>query len=710
MSGSILGAGRTPRRIIAGALSVGALVAMAGFGTPAQAAFTTGKCLGESGFQVGRGASFAASSHRDVWFPSFSTFCQDVGTTPILTYDSTGSGSGRRVMGERTQGSPEGDNRTGALSRSQVPRFGMTEEPPSEQGQSEINQGTDAVGDEGNMRLIPAAMGAVAVAVNLPDGCDAFTNPDGSALTGADAQRFSNYSATENNQRRLRLTRQQLERIYAGDSAFDQWGEIIPNINDGNGTSGQASDVRCQQWPIVRIRRLDDGGTTFVFKDYLDKLNPGFGWKSTFVSSPDTRNWPEATKTVAWDYNNDGDTTDAIDGTQSYPGPCASATPTPAGTQTQTVGCNESAVPTLQTTEVAPSAGNGNDNLIDKVNDWDGSIGYGDLSTARQQRSFGLERQNGADGTYWVQVQTKCGGAGNCAQPETQSWADPQSAPTGFRTGGSRGSNCGLATLVNLPGGNDPTLANWANVTAVDSSATGYGLCSLTYFIAFDDYAGVYGGDQAAEERKARTVRDYIEHTVGFTGQVGLQAFDYGTLPASVSALAVNSAQQIGWNKGTSNPGGGNPGGGGEQPLPPPPAPGSAGTTPAPPGGSSTPPVQGAQAPPSNAFTIPSRRLNKGNIVLSLQLPNAGSVRATATARYRGKTLRVASSASTVRAGGRVSLTLKPSRATVAALKKASLRVTIQVTYQPAGGQAATKRTTVTLKKAAAKKKATKKK
>lgn len=699
MSGSIPGAGRNPRRLIAGALCAGSLVALAGFGTPAQAAFTTGKCLGD-GFLIGRGASFAASSHRDVWIPSMATYCQDVGTTPVLTYDSTGSGSGRRVMGERTNGSPEGDNRTGALSRSQVPRFGMSEEPPSEQGQAEINQGTDAPGDEGQMRLIPAAMGAVAVAVNLPDGCTPFTTESGNnALTGAALEQFSNYSATENNQRRIRLTRQQLERIFAGDSSFDQWGEILPTIHDGNGTAGEASDTRCKQWPIIRIRRLDDGGTTFAFKDYLDKLNPGFGWKSTYVTSPDTRNWPQATKTVAWDYNNNGNTTDDIDNTLSYPGPCASATPNPTtGAQTQTQGCNESAVPTLQTTEVLPSAGNGNDNLIDKVNDFDGSIGYGDLSTTRQQRAFAFERQNGADDRYWVQIQTKCGAAGTCAQPESQSYADPQSAPTGYRTNGARGVNCTTASLSNLPGGNDPTLANWAQVTAADSSQIGYGACSLTYFIAFDDYAGVYPGDQAAEERKARSVRDYIEHAVGFTGQVGLSAFDYGTLPPSVSQLAVGAAQQINWNKGTGTGGGG----GGEQPQ----QPGGSGGTPTQPGGSTNPPVTGQQAPPSNTFTIPSRRLNRGNIVLSVQVPGAGSVRATATARYRGRTIQVGSSASTVRSGGRVSLTVKPTKAAVAALKKASLRVTIQVTYQPSGGQANTQSTSLTLKKTPAKKKA----
>lgn len=679
MSGSIPGAGKFPRRLIAGALSAGALVAMAGFGTPAQAAFTTGKCLGESNFQIGRGASFARLAHNDVWIPTFSQFCADVGTTPAVTYDSRGSGSGRRVMGERTNGSPEGDNTAGALSRNQVPRFGMSEEPPSEAGQAQINQGTNAVGDEGQMRLIPAAMGAVAVAVNLPDGCNVYTNPDGSALAGAAAERFSNLGVA--NQQRLRLTRQQLERIWAGDTAFDEWGEIVPHINDGNTTPAEATDVRCQDFPIVRVRRLDDGGTTFVFKDYLNSLNPAEGWRTTWVTN-DTRTWPAAATTVAFDYNGDGDTVDAVAN-------CAKADNGNSNNTGGNLGCTEGSVPTLQTTVVP--AGNGNNNLIDKVHDFDGSIGYGDIATARERKSFAFERQTGNDDKYWVQIQTK----------NLTGWADPQSAPSGFLSGGSKGSNCGQATLNNLPGGSDPTLANWAAVTAVDSSQAGYGICSLTYFIVFDDYAGVYPGDQAVEERKARTVRDYVEHVVGFTGQVGLQAFDYGTLPLPVQQLALTAAQRIGWNKGAGTP---NP-----TPQPDPtPAPGP---TPAPPGGSSNPPVVAQSDPPSNAFTIPSRRLNKGNIVLSLQLPNAGSVRATATARFRGKTIQVGSSASTVRSGGRVSLTVKPSKATIAALKQASLKVTIRVTYQPAGGQAATKSTTVTLKKAVTKKKkATRKK
>lgn len=682
MSGSIPGAGKLPRRLIAGALSVGAIVAMAGAGTPAQAAFTTGKCLGESNWQIGRGASFANTAHTQVWFPRMSNFCQDVGTTPNFTYDSQGSGSGRRVMGERTSGAPEGNNSAGALSRNQVPRFGMSEEPPTEAGQSQINLGTDAPGDEGQMRLIPAALGSVAIVVNLPDGCNPYVNPNGSALAGAAAAQFSDLANAD--RRRLRLTRQQLERIWAGE--ITTWGALIPHINDGNGTPDQASDTRCQSFPLVRVRRLDNGGTTFVLKDYLSNLNPAEGWKTTWLT-PDTRQWPQANTTVAFDYNNDGDTADDV-------ATCARANNGASNNTGANLGCTEAAVPLLQTTPVAD--GNGNGNLVDKVADFDGSIGFGDLATARTRKSFAFERQTGNDDKYWVQIQNK----------NASAFVDPQSAPTGFTTGGSKGSNCAQATLVNLPGGNDPTLANWEQVTAVDSSQTGYGICSLTYFIAFDDYAGVYPGDQAAEERKARSVRDYIEHVVGLTGQVGLEAADYGALPAGVQALALAAAQQVGWNKGTGTGGGGG-GGTGEQPVTPPSGGGSAPTAP---GGSTNPPVTGQQAPPSNAFTIPSRRLNKGNIVLSVQVPGAGSVRATATARYRGKTIRVASSASTVRSGGRVSLTLTPSKAAAAALKKASLRVTIQVTYQPSGGQANSQRTSLTLKKQAAKKKTASKK
>ena len=137
------------RRWIGLALALaGAVAAFAAIVPAAQADFTTGKCLGSN--VTGRGASFANAAHT-AWETNFqNSFCADVGIFPDMTYDPAGSGAGRRVMGERT--APNAD---GSLSRNQVPRYGMTDEPPTLTAVSQMNQGTDAVGDEGTTHVIP---------------------------------------------------------------------------------------------------------------------------------------------------------------------------------------------------------------------------------------------------------------------------------------------------------------------------------------------------------------------------------------------------------------------------------------------------------------------------------------------------------------------------------------------------------------------------
>ncbi|MCU0313983.1 MAG: hypothetical protein MUC84_07990 [Solirubrobacteraceae bacterium] len=682
MSRTLDGA-RMRRATMAAGAAVAALLASAGLAGSASAAFTTQQCEGDN--VIGRGASFAASAHNQVFIPNFNpVFCN--GSGPAVTYESQGSGAGRRAVGERT-----GSNADGSQSRNQAPRFGMSDEPVSPANQSDINKGTDALGDEGLMRTIPLANGAVAVAVNLPDGCTIWAKPGtATPFTGggdADVSSPTLFSAAEKAQisdfgnadrARLQLTRTQLEAIWNGGDDLDEWGELVAWINDGNGTAAEASDTRCQDHPIFRVRRLDDSGTSFAFKDYLDKLNPSRGWLSTYVT-PDTRTWPNPDKVVAWDVNNDNagvpEAGDAVT-------KCAAQTPqfAPSGR----LSCNEDSIPTLQSTEVLPTAGNGNDDLINKVNDFDGSIGYGDLSTVRQQRSLAFERQPGAaDDKFWVKLQTK-----NLA-----GFADPQSAPTGFLTSGARGSNCLSANLTGLPTGGDATTADWSQVSAVDSSPAGYGICSLTYALVWDDYSGPYSAlpDQAAEERKARTVKDYMNNALSNLGQAGLGAFDYSPLSDSIRQVAQSGVDAVGWQKTT---GGGGGGGGGGNPVTPPPA------TPAPSGTPAPPP---APAAPSNVFTLSKPRASKGNVLVSVQVPGAGNVRTSATARIGRRTVTIASAASTRASGGTVRFTLKPSRAAKAALRKGNLRVTVRVTYTPTGGQEAAKTATLTLRRAAAK-------
>jgi ABC-type phosphate transport system substrate-binding protein len=683
MSRSLTGA-RTRRSAAAAGAAVVAVLASASLAGSASAAFTTQQCEGDNA--SGRGASFAASAHNQVFIPNFNpVFCN--GSGPAVTYSSVGSGAGRRVMGERTS-APGDDNSNGSKSRSYAERFGMSDEPVGPANQSDINKGTDALGDEGLMRTIPLANGAIAVAVNLPDGCTIWAKPGTTTPFtgggGGDVSSATLFSAAEKAQisdfgnadrARLQLTRAQLEAVWNGGDELDEWGELVAWINDGNGTASEASDTRCQDHPIFRVRRLDDSGTSFAFKDYLDNLNPSRGWLSTYVT-PDTRTWPNPEKVVAFDLN--GNTT--VDTVAK----CAAQTPQfPGDGDNGKLSCTEAAIPTLQTTEVLPTAGNGNDDLINKVNDFDGSIGYGDLSTVRQQRTFAFERQPGAaDDKFWVKLQTK-----NLA-----GFADPQSAPLGFLPSGARGANCLAANLSGLPTGGDATTADWSQVSAVDSSPAGYGICSLTYAIVWDDYSGPYSAlpDQAAEERKARTVKDYMSNALSTLGQAGLGAFDYSPLSDSIRQVAQSGVDAIGWQKTT---GGGGGGGGGGTPVTPAPTGTTTPTAPAPP----------APSAPSNVFTLSKPRAAKGNILVSAQVPGAGNVRASATARIGRRTVTIASGASTRSSGGAVRFTLRPSRAAKTALRRGNLRVTVRVAYTPTGGSEATKTVTLTLRRTAAK-------
>ncbi len=94
---------------------------------------------------------------------------------------------------------------------------------------------------------------------------------------------------------------------------------------------------------------------------------------------------------------------------------------------------------------------------------------------------------------YWTQLPN---GSGNFAEPTADSF--------GFRTDGAKGSNCLNATFNNIP---DSTFGNWAPTSGVNSPQ-GYGICTMTYGLVFDDNAAVWG-NSAAEESKARTVKDY---------------------------------------------------------------------------------------------------------------------------------------------------------------------------------------------------------
>jgi hypothetical protein len=310
----------------------------------------------------------------------------------------------------------------------------------------------------------------------------------------------------------------------------------------------------------------------------------------------------------------------------------------------------------------------------DKINATTG-IGYLALSDARGGGGI-FTWQNASDTRFWIPIQH---------QAQAATFDDPQLAATGYKLNDlNRGANCVNATPNNpLPAS---SLGDWSGVDYTYTSvASTYGICTLTYDLAFDDNAVVYCNN-ATEEASARTLKDFLQRAVlSQAGQATLPPNDYDKLPTDALLKAADAATAIGWNKGgkgrpcTGTPGGGGSGGGGGG--------GGGGTGPGP-------------KTITNAFTIASSRVSGTSIRLSLQLPGAGQVKiAWSTKPKKGKKITLAAKSVTVTKAGAQAISLSLSPKAKKALKKdKKLKVTLKITYTPTGGTAKTTTKTVTVK------------
>lgn len=348
-----------------------------------------------------------------------------------------------------------------------------------------------------------------------------------------------------------------------------------------------------------------------------------------------------------------------------------------------------------------------------------GSIGYLDMATAREKgynmtpNPTGKPGESGYeesknDRLYWIPLQPVEPSAtpGAVGKVDESAFIEPTVEPTSHFNGGAetKGANCAGADWRGYPHASespngDPTLANWSKAIATGDTneaitkkpTTAYPVCALTYDLAFDDDATVYG-DTPEEEARARTVKDYLTSVVSNAGQYSLPSFDYAALPNEIVEDAQKGVEAIGWDKaagnGGGNNGGGNNGGGNN-------GGGNAGTKSATSGGTSgTTPVA-----PSNAFSIASAKVKGKDIVLSLVLPDPGTIQVKAT---DGGITVGGVTAST--SGGKGTVTLAISKSALSKLAKAKghkLSVKIVVTFTPTGGTAATQTKTLTVTQAA---------
>lgn len=527
-----------------------------------------------------------------------------------VTYEPLGSGAGRRSM----------------MTRAEDPRFGMTDDPPDIDEIEKMNTGVGNTGDpstdpdpsdNGKIHVIPGAVGAVAALVNFPDGCDPAELDE--------ASRTSNDAALM----RVRFTKAEFEEVWGQEEgSLLDWHDVFPELE---------GDSDCEV-PIIRVVRFDESGTTYAFKDYLDTANGGRGWLSTFIG-PNT-NWPGAEF-----------------GTGGHCGGTAAPGKEPDNEDHLTSGCDS-----------------GNGNLVPKLVSTDGSIGYSDLSTARNNNpSLTVNPAGGDNDVYWTQLENA-----------SDNFVEPTANASGYQQNGAKGSNCQSTTFENVPAN---TFGNWEDVSGVNS-AVGYGICTLTYGLVFDDLADPWG-DTAEEEAQARTVKDYWESVVSGTGQALLFPGDYAKLPAEILAIARAGVSSVGWNKGSGGSGGGNDSGNDED------GDDDSSSTPS----AAAPPL--LPVVPSNLFTLLRKQVSSktGQGVLSVKLPGAGRMVVIATARIqvgnggkgrgnkRARAVNVGRIVLNTARAGTYNLRLVPRGAARRELrKKGRLPVTLKMFYRPVGG------------------------
>lgn len=452
----------------------------------ANAGFNVQKCAGTS--IVGSGASFQKIIQQNAWTPNdlatggFAgsnanlSYCLP-GTTfndnnNTITYNSIGSGAGRRLF--------DSDGAAPYRAGNGPDRFIGTDEAPPAAELTNINEGDPSIAtDNGQIRIIPVAMGAITISVHFPDGCKWRTDYD---------WKVNNTDFTT----RFKLQNAKWEQVF--DGTITTWGQLLaisPTIPGISAIPGSGlTNAQCVNTPIKRAVRSDGSGTTYNFKQWLNTV--------------------DAAQSPSWDE-------------QAVGGLANLAWPNDAGA-------------------TAVLRGNGNGGVATQIVNNNGAVGYVDLATARTS-GFTTTPAGSlltADRQFWVPVQN---GAATYADPQTQEFAYKS-------TSIERGAACNKATVANIPGGADPTLSeDWSHTIAINSSL-GYGLCVISYALAWDDQKDAYGfGTGGSEQNLARTVKDYVNYMTGGTGQSLLPRFDYAKLPASIATTALNGGNAINWNK-----------------------------------------------------------------------------------------------------------------------------------------------------------------
>jgi ABC-type phosphate transport system substrate-binding protein len=182
----------------------------------------------------------------------------------------------------------------------------------------------------------------------------------------------------------------------------------------------------------------------------------------------------------------------------------------------------------------------GDEGEAELVAETTGSIGFSSLPWAREI-GFGFfapgnPNRVAPERLFWLSV---VNGAGAHVEPTR----DPKSGLDNVK-----GANCDSPTFSYTPSGYDTTVTPvWRAVSAA-GSATGWPICTLTYYTAWDDSSTVYG-DTEEQQARQRTVKDFLAYVLSTDGQNEAKESDYSPLTAPFLADAQDGQSRVGWNK-----------------------------------------------------------------------------------------------------------------------------------------------------------------
>jgi ABC-type phosphate transport system substrate-binding protein len=221
---------------------------------------------------TGQGSSFQAPQQINVWTKEFNKVSsKDFGCpgtpgtpgAPEIKYTSSGSGTALKSWGAEAATLTEP-----FVGFAVNNAFIATDEPPNATQLSNLDA-EETVKAEGaeSVETIPVAQAAVAIIINLPEGCTATS-------TTAPG--------------RLVLNDKDLTGIYEG--TVTTWGALK---DGGDAVTGTATKLggECAAVAIKPVVRLDGSGTTHVFKRFLGQEDP-----STELTIPET----ESKTTATW--------------------------------------------------------------------------------------------------------------------------------------------------------------------------------------------------------------------------------------------------------------------------------------------------------------------------------------------------------------------------------------------------------------------------